>query len=82
MTLIIALVIGFAAGCFVNYAVTFRSGQGRNIGVCVVGALIGGALIPALLSMSGFWPAVIGSVAGILILGYLWVKLSPVSSSV
>lgn len=82
MTIIVSLVIGFVVGCFINYAVTFRAGQARNIGVCIAGALIGGALIPALLSMSGFWAALIGSVVGIVVVGGLWMRFSPTSSSV
>jgi len=76
-TLIVSIIIGFAIGCFINYAITFRTGQARNIGICVGGALIGGAMIPALLSMSSFWAALIGSVVGIAVLMLLWVKFAP-----
>lgn len=79
MTILVSLVIGFAIGCFINYAITFRTGQARNIGICVAGALIGGALIPALLSMSTFWAALVGSVIGVAVLMWLWVKFAPTS---
>ena len=68
MTIIVSLVIGLAIGCLVNYAITFKTGQARNIGICVAGALVGGALIPAVLSMSTIWAALIGSVLGVGIL--------------
>ncbi|MCB1355712.1 MAG: hypothetical protein KDK53_04155 [Maritimibacter sp.] len=77
MTIIVSIIIGFAIGCFINYAITFRTGQARNIGICIGGALLGGALIPALLSMSSFWAALVGSVIGVAIVMGLWLKLSP-----
>ncbi|HCQ65816.1 MAG TPA: hypothetical protein DIU07_11995 [Rhodobacteraceae bacterium] len=77
MTVIVSIIIGFAIGCFINYAITFRTGQARNIGICVGGALLGGALIPALLSMSSFWTALAGSVIGIVVVMYLWIRLAP-----
>ena len=77
MTIFVSLVIGFAIGCFINYAITFRTGQARNIGLCSGGALLGGALIPALLSMSSFWAALVGSVIGIAIVMGLWLRLAP-----
>lgn len=70
-TIIISLVIGFAVGCFINYAITFRTGQARNIGLCIGGALVGGAIIPWLLSMSSVVAAIIGSLIGIAIV--LWI---------
>ena len=77
MTVIVSIIIGFAIGCFINYAITFKTGQARNIGLCVGGALLGGALIPALLSMSSFWAALIGSVIGIAIVMALWLRFAP-----
>ena len=74
-TIIISLIIGLAVGCLVNYAITFRSGQARNIGICVGGALIGGAIIPAVLSMSSVWAAIIGSAIGIAIVLWLAMKV-------
>lgn len=82
MTIIVSLIIGFAVGCFINYAITFHTGKARNIGICIGGALLGGALIPALLSMSSFWAALVGSVVGVAIVLWLWVKLAPTSSHV
>ena len=77
-TIIISLIIGLAVGCLVNYAITFRSGQARNIGICVGGALIGGAIIPAVLSMSSVWAAIIGSAIGIAIV--LWLAMKVLST--
>ncbi len=77
MTVIVSIIIGFAIGCFINYAITFKTGQARNIGICVGGALLGGALIPALLSMSSFWAALIGSVIGIAVVMALWLRFAP-----
>lgn len=77
MTIIVSAIVGLAIGCFINYAITFRTGQGRNIGICVGGALLGGALIPGLLSLSSFWSAVIGSVIGVAIVLYLWLRFAP-----
>ena len=71
MTIIVSAVIGLLAGCLINYEITLRTGQARNFIVCVAGALVGGALIPALLSISGFWAALIGSVIGVVVL--LWI---------
>ncbi len=77
MTVIVSIIIGFAIGCFINYAITFKTGQARNIGLCVGGALLGGAVIPALLSMSSFWAALIGSILGIAVVMALWVRFAP-----
>ncbi|MDQ2090749.1 hypothetical protein [Marimonas arenosa] len=71
MTIFVSAVIGLIAGCFVNYAITLRTGKARNFVVCIVGAFLGGALIPSLISISGFWSALIGSVLGVLVL--LWI---------
>lgn len=71
MTIIISAIVGILAGCLVTYAITLKTGQLRNFAVCVAGALIGGALIPALVSISGFWTALVGSVLGVLVL--LWI---------
>lgn len=73
MTILISLIIGFAVGCLVNYAITFRTGQARNIGICVGGALIGGALIPWALSVPSVWAAIAGSLIGIAVV--LWIAL-------
>jgi uncharacterized membrane protein YeaQ/YmgE (transglycosylase-associated protein family) len=73
MTIIISLIIGFAVGCLVNYAITFRTGQARNIGVCVGGALIGGALIPWALQVPNAWTAILGSLIGVAVV--LWISL-------
>ncbi len=75
MTIIVSAIIGLLAGCLVNYAITLRTGKARNFVVCIAGALIGGALVPALISMSGFWAALIGSVIGVLVLLWITFKL-------
>jgi uncharacterized membrane protein YeaQ/YmgE (transglycosylase-associated protein family) len=74
MTIIISLVIGLAAGFAINYAVTFRTGQMRNIAICVVGAFVGGAVVPWALGVPNAWTAIIGSVIGIVI--GLWIALT------
>jgi len=83
MTIIISAIIGLVAGCFVNYAITLKTGNARNFAVCIAGALIGGALIPALISLSGVWAALIGSVVGVLMLLWLTFKIvvNPVQPS-
>ncbi|HHC29906.1 MAG TPA: hypothetical protein ENK80_05015 [Rhodobacterales bacterium] len=70
MIILISLAIGFAAGCFVNYAIIFNTGKARNVGICIAGALVGGALIPMVLRMPSAWAAIIGSVLGVAIV--LW----------
>lgn len=75
MTIIISAIIGLVAGCVVNYAITLRTGKARNFVVCIAGALIGGALIPWLISVSGFWTALIGSALGVAILLWITFKL-------
>jgi len=77
MTVVVSIIIGFAIGCFINYAITFKTGQARNIGLCLGGALLGGALIPALLSISSFWATLIGSLIGIGVVMLLWLRFSP-----
>jgi len=74
--IIVSLVVGFAVGCFVNYAITFRTGQARNIAYCVGGALVGGAIIPWLLSLSSVLAAIIGSLIGIAIVLYIVFRIS------
>jgi uncharacterized membrane protein YeaQ/YmgE (transglycosylase-associated protein family) len=83
MTIIISAVIGLIAGCVVNYAITLRTGKARNFVVCLAGALLGGALIPWLISASGFWTALIGSALGVVILLWITFKLvvNPMHSS-
>jgi len=75
MTIIVSAVIGLIAGCLINYAITMKTGKARNFAVCILGALLGGVLIPSLLSISGFWAALIGSVLGVLVLLWITFKL-------
>lgn len=83
MNLIISLIIGIVAGWFVNYAITFQSGQIRNFGLAIAGAVIGGALVPVLLGCSGTLIAVVGSVvgAGVLFVIYFLMTLKSSGSS-
>lgn len=74
--IVVSLAIGFALGCFVNYAVTFQTGQARNIAVCMGGALLGGAVIPWLLSISSLAAAIIGAVIGVGIVLYVMFRTS------
>jgi len=74
--IIVSIAIGFAIGCFVNYAVTFHTGQTRNIAVCIGAALIGGAVIPWLLSFSSLLTAVIGALIGVAIVLYVMFRMS------
>ena len=80
MTIIISLIIGFAAGCFLNYAITFHTGKARNIGICIVGALIGGAVIPWALSASSVLTAIVGSVIALGLVFVIWARMSVQSS--
>ena len=64
MTVLISLVVGLAVGCFVNFAITSRTGKARNIGTCIASALIGGALIPMLLAWSSPLIAALGALIG------------------
>lgn len=80
MTILISLVIGFAVGCFVNFAITSRTGKARNIGICIAGALIGGALIPMLLTWSSPLIAIVGSLIGIAVLLALYFRFTLHSS--
>lgn len=83
MTIIVSAVIGLVAGCLINYAITLKTGQARNFMVCVAGALIGGALIPWMMSISGFWSALIGSALGVVVLLWITFKIvvNPMHSS-
>lgn len=74
--IIVSLAIGLAVGCFVNYAVTFHTGQARNIAFCIGGALLGGALIPWLLSVSSLAAAIVGAVIGVAIVLYVMFRTS------
>lgn len=76
MIILISLIIGFALGCLVNYAVTIHSGQGRNIAYCMAGALIGGAVIPWILGVPTAWAAIIGSVIGVAIVLLIALRVS------
>ncbi|SMH47789.1 hypothetical protein [Maritimibacter sp. HL-12] len=74
--IIVSIVTGFAIGCFVNYAVTFHTGQARNIAVCIGGAVVGGALIPWLLSVSSLAAAIVGAAIGAAIVLYVMFRMS------
>jgi len=76
MTILISIVIGFAVGCLVNFAITIKSGRARNFGICILGALIGGAVIPWALSVPNVWTAVLGSVIGIAIVLFVAFRFS------
>ena len=74
--IIISLFIGLAIGCLINYAITFKTGQARNIGICVVAALVGGALIPWALHVPTIWAAVVGSMVALAVVLYVWARVA------
>ncbi len=76
MSIFISLIVGAAVGWLICYAVDMACGLPRMLGVCILGALLGGTVIPALLSISGFWTALIGSAIGVAILVWLHWKFT------
>lgn len=80
MIFIISLIIGFAAGCFVNYAITTKTGKARNFGLCIGGAIVGGAIIPWLLTMSSPAIAVIGALLGTIVFLLVYFRVTLNSS--
>jgi uncharacterized membrane protein YeaQ/YmgE (transglycosylase-associated protein family) len=64
MTILISLILGAAILWFISFLVDLPCSTPRNIAICCAGALVGGALIPALLAISGPVVAIIGAIIG------------------
>lgn len=74
MTFIVSLLVGLAGGWFITYAVDFHARRNRILAASIVGALVGGWLVPWILRFPGFWSALILGVVGLLLAIWLTSK--------
>lgn len=74
MTVIYLIIIGAAAGFLATRMMKIEADIITTVVIGIAGALIGGALLQLLLTVSGLLGGLIGAVLGALLLIWVWQK--------
>lgn len=77
MQIIGLLIIGAAAGFLATRLMNLNTNIGTTIAIGVLGALAGGLVLRALLSVIGLAAGFAGAVLGALVLIWLWERYGP-----
>ncbi|MGI3169575.1 GlsB/YeaQ/YmgE family stress response membrane protein [Pseudooceanicola sp. C21-150M6] len=77
MAAIWLLIVGAAAGFLATRMMRIEASIPVTIGIGMAGALIGGLVLRALLSVMGLFAGLIGAVLGALLLIWLWQRYGP-----
>lgn len=72
MHVIALIIVGIAAGFLATRLMRIEADIITTMAIGIAGALIGGLILRALLSMLGFLSGLVGAVLGALILIWLW----------
>jgi uncharacterized membrane protein YeaQ/YmgE (transglycosylase-associated protein family) len=72
MSVIYLIIIGAAAGFLATRMMRIEAGVVPTVLIGIAGALIGGVLIRAILTVTGLLGGLIGAVLGALLLLWLW----------
>lgn len=72
MHVIALIIVGIAAGFLATRLMRIEADIITTMAIGIAGALIGGLVLRALLSMLGFLSGLVGAVLGALILIWLW----------
>lgn len=77
MAIVFLIVIGAAAGFIATRLMNVESDLVTTIAIGIFGALIGGLVLRALLTISGWMAGFVGAVLGAMLLIWLWRMYGP-----
>ena len=77
MPVIALIIIGAAAGLIATRLMKVQASLPATIAIGVFGALIGGLVLRALLTMAGWLAGFVGAVLGAMLLIWLWQTYGP-----
>ena len=77
MPVIALIVIGAAAGFIATRMMRLDIGVLPTIGIGILGALVGGLVLRALLTITGWLAGFVGAVLGAMLLIWLWQTYGP-----
>ncbi len=77
MSIVALIIIGAAAGLIATRTMRLDTDLFATIGIGVLGALIGGAVLRILLTITGWMAGFVGAVLGAMALIWLWKTYGP-----
>lgn len=77
MTIVYLIIIGAAAGFIATRLMKFETGVATTISIGILGALVGGLVLRALLTVAGWMSGFVGAVLGAMLLIWLWRTYGP-----
>ena len=77
MGVIYLIIVGAAAGFLATRLMTIEADIPTTMLIGIVGALVGGFLLRALISVMGWLSGFVGAVLGALLIIWLWQKYGP-----
>lgn len=72
MSIVFLVIIGIAAGFLATRIMRLETGLVETVAIGIGGAVIGGLILRALLSMMGVMSGLVGAVLGALVLIWVW----------
>lgn len=72
MSIVFLVIIGIAAGFLATRIMRLETGLVETVAIGIGGAVIGGLILRALLSMMGMMSGLVGAVLGALVLIWVW----------
>ena len=72
MGIILLVIVGAAAGLFATHFMRVRTGLITTVAIGVLGALVGGLVLRALIMLVGWASGFVGAVLGAMLLIWLW----------
>jgi uncharacterized membrane protein YeaQ/YmgE (transglycosylase-associated protein family) len=77
MPVLALIIIGAAAGFLATRLMRVETGIVATVAIGVLGALVGGLVLRALVSLAGFAAGFVGAVLGAIALIWLWQRYGP-----
>ena len=77
MSIVYLIIIGAAAGFIATRLMKLETGLLTTIAIGILGALVGGLVLRALLTVSGWMAGFVGAVLGAMLLIWLWRTYGP-----
>ncbi len=77
MTIVYLIIIGAAAGFIATRLMKVETGVATTISIGILGALVGGLVLRALLTVAGWMSGFVGAVLGAMLLIWLWRTYGP-----
>jgi uncharacterized membrane protein YeaQ/YmgE (transglycosylase-associated protein family) len=77
MGIVLLIIVGAAAGFFATRLMRIDAGLVTTVSVGVLGAVIGGLVLRALATVTGWAAGFVGAVLGAMLLLWLWQRYGP-----